>query len=169
MLLVEQPNGDFAKTITRQFLYDAFNVEFYTALTSSQDQTLAAIAAKAIKEVSYHHRHSSGWVVRLGDGTEESHQRMQSALDELWPYTNELFQMDAVDQQLLKQGIAVDLANLRSGWDKTVNDVLAEATLQRPEDGWMADGGKRGIHTEHFGYLLAEMQFLPRAYPGAKW
>jgi ring-1,2-phenylacetyl-CoA epoxidase subunit PaaC len=169
LLLVEQPNGDFAMTIARQFLYDAFSVEFYTPLASAQDTQLAAIAAKAVKEARYHRRHSGGWVVRLGDGTEESHRRMQNALNDLWPYTGELFQMDDIDRQLLAEGFAVDLQALRPEWEKTVATTLSEATLQRPADQWMARGGKQGVHTEHLGYILAQLQFLQRAYPGAQW
>ena len=169
VLLVEQTNGDFAKTMARQFFYDAFSVEFYTALKQSSDATLAAIAEKSLKEVTYHRRHSSGWIIRLGDGTEESHERMQTAIDEMWPYTGELFEMTAVDEKLLQQGIAVDLQQLRLAWDNVVDTIFAEATLQRPDQNWMHSGGKQGIHSEHLGYLLAEMQFLQRAYPGAQW
>jgi ring-1,2-phenylacetyl-CoA epoxidase subunit PaaC len=169
VLLVEQSNGDFAKTLARQFLYDTFSCVFYTGLARSEDRTLAAVAAKAIKEVTYHRRHSSHWMIRLGDGTEESHMRMQNAVNELWIYTGELFHMDQIDRQLLEAGIAVDLDLLRPLWDDTVNRVFTEATLQRPEDSWMREGGKQGLHSEQLGYLLAEMQYLQRAYPGARW
>lgn len=170
VLLVELPNGDFADTIVRQFLVDAYHVELYTALSErSADQCLADIAAKAVKEVRYHCRHSSGWMIRLGDGTEYSHGRVQQALDDLWPYTGELFAMTDADLLLMTSGAAVDLTRLQDGWERIVGDVLAEATLTRPEDGWMQTGGTRGIHTEHLGYLLAELQFLPRAYPGSQW
>jgi ring-1,2-phenylacetyl-CoA epoxidase subunit PaaC len=167
--MVELPNKDFAFTIARQFLLDAFHVPFYEALTKSTDNQLAAIAAKALKEVKYHLRHSSMWIKRLGDGTEESHQRIQKAFDDLWMYTGELFEENEIDQILQKEGIAVDLKPVKNQWDATVNEVLAEATLKRPEDGWMQTGRLNGIHTEHLGYILAEMQFLPRAYPDAKW
>lgn len=169
LLLTEQPNGDFAKTIARQFLYDAYSVELYAALQRSRDTTLAAVAAKAVKEVAYHRRHSGAWLVRLGDGSEESHQRMQTALDDLWMYTGELFEMTELDHQLLAGGFAVDLQALRPAWRRSVETTLAQATLRLPDDGWMAAGGKRGVHTEHLGFLLAEMQFLQRAYPGARW
>ncbi|HXH04648.1 MAG TPA: 1,2-phenylacetyl-CoA epoxidase subunit PaaC [Candidatus Competibacteraceae bacterium] len=170
LLLVEQPNGDFAQTMARQFLYDAFAVEFYGALRQSRDERLAAIAAKALKEVSYHLRHSSQWVLRLGDGTDESHRRMQHGIDELWQYTGELFRMDEVDRMLIAAGIAVDLEALRPAWNARVGDVLSEATLIRPADAWMQDGGKlKGLHSEHLGRLLAEMQFVQRAYPGLRW
>lgn len=169
VLLVEQTNGDFARTIVRQFFYDAFSFELYSALVSSQDLTLAAVAEKAIKEVTYHRRHSSQWLIRLGDGTAESHRRVQEAVDDLWRYTGELFLMDSIDRQLLQTGIAVDLEHLKQAWSEWVDPILDEATLQKPEDGWMPEGGKRGLHSEQMGYLLAEMQYLQRAYPGASW
>lgn len=170
LLLVELPNEDFARTIARQFLFDAFNVELMAGLAAgSRDGRLAAIAAKAVKEVSYHARHSSEWMIRLGDGTETSHRKIQAALDDLWMYTGEMFAMDDVDDAMVAAGIGVDLVALKSRWDERVDEVLTEATVKRPEDGWMQTGGKAGRHTEHLGYLLAEMQFLQRAYPGAKW
>ena len=168
-LLVEQPSGDFGHTIVRHFLYAAFLHPFYTKLMESQDETLAAIAAKAEKELSYHLRHAGEWMIRLGDGTEESHSRVQTALDALWPFAGELFEMDDVEQDLARQGIAVDTASLRGDWDKTVDHVLARATLTRPQTDWQPSGGRTGQHGEKFGYLLAEMQFLQRAYPGATW
>lgn len=169
LLLVEQPNGDFARTMARQFLFDAFHVDLMARLAESRDQRLAAIAAKSVKEVTYHLRHSSEWVIRLGDGTDESHARMQAALDDLWMYTGEMFSMDQVDRTTIEAGIGVDLEGQKPGWDRRVDEVLAEATLRRPDDGWMHTGGKAGRHGEHLGYLLAEMQFLQRAYPGAAW
>lgn len=170
LLLVELPNEDFARTIARQFLFDAFNVELMAGLAAgSRDKRLAAIAAKAVKEVSYHARHSSEWMIRLGDGTETSHRKIQAALDDLWMYTGEMFAMDGVDDAMVAAGIGVDPVALKSRWDERVDEVLTEATVKRPEDGWMQTGGKAGRHTEHLGYLLAEMQFLQRAYPGAKW
>jgi len=169
LLLVERPNGDFAVTIARQFLFDAFHVDLMKRLTESTDERLAAIAAKSLKEVTYHLRHSSEWVIRLGDGTDESHARMQAAIDDLWMYTGEMFAMDEVDEAMVAAGVGVDLAALKPGWDRRVDEVLEEATLTRPDDAWMHTGGKAGRHTEHLGYLLAEMQFLQRAYPGATW
>jgi ring-1,2-phenylacetyl-CoA epoxidase subunit PaaC len=169
LLLTEQPNGDFAFTIARQSLYSAFAVPFWRALAGSRDETLAAIAAKAEKETAYHLRHCAEWLIRLGDGTAESHTRAQDALDELWPYTGELFEADAVERGLIERGVAVDPQALRAEWDETVETVLAEAMLRRPADGWMQSGGRSGRHSEHLGHLLAELQFLQRAYPGAKW
>ncbi len=168
-LIVELPNGDFAHTVGRLFLVSAFNHELYTALQRSADRRIAAIAEKSLKEVTYHLRHAGEWVIRLGDGTEESHRRMQKAIDDLWMYTGELFTPDAVDEAMEVAGVAPDLAGLREGWDRRVDTVLARATLTRPADGWMQSGGKDGrMHTEHLGYILAEMQFLPRAYPDAR-
>ena len=133
------------------------------------DATLAAIAAKAVKEMAYHVRHTAEWMIRLGDGTDESHRRAQDALDELWPYTGELFEIDQVERALIEAGIAVDPARVRAPLDKTIDEVFAEATLTRPRDGFMQSGGRDGRHTEHLGFILAELQFLQRAYPGAKW
>jgi ring-1,2-phenylacetyl-CoA epoxidase subunit PaaC len=170
ILLVEQPNGDFAVTICRQFLYSAFMHPFWRALARSSDAMLAAIAAKAEKEAAYHLRHASEWLIRLGDGTDESHRRAQAALDELWPYAGEMFESDAVEQALIAQGIAVDPASLRAEWERSVDGVLAEATLAKPAaSSWMQSGGRSGRHSEHLGHLLAEMQFLQRAYTGATW
>lgn len=169
VLLVEQPNQDYAFTIARQCFFDAFNFELYSRLTKSQDDQLAAIAAKSLKEVRYHRRHSSEWLIRLGDGTEVSHEKMQTAVDALWMYTGELFEPDSVDQAMLESGIGANLAEIRPDWDRYVNSVLQEATVTRPESGWMQSGGKLGKHSEHLGYILADMQFLQRAYPGATW
>ena len=155
LLLVEQPNGDFAMTIARQFLYSAFSAPFWLATAASSDATLAGIAAIARHEAAYHLRHSGDWLIRLGDGTEESRCRAQNAIDTLWPYTGEMFEGDS--------------ASLRGEWDEAVAVVLAEATLTRPKYGWMQIGGRRGCHTEHLGFILAELQFLQRAYPGATW
>lgn len=168
-MLVEQPNGDFAVTLVRQMLMTAYNYHLYTALLSSKDATIAAFAEKSLKEVNYHLRHCSEWIVRLGDGTEESKERTQNALEDLWMFTGELFDMDEVDELLIKEGIAADLKTIRAEWDKTINEVLQRATLKRPESVFMMSGSRKGKHTEHLGYLLAEMQFLPRAYPGAEW
>jgi ring-1,2-phenylacetyl-CoA epoxidase subunit PaaC len=169
ILLVEQPKGDFAHTIVRQFLYSAFMHPFWRALTQSRDATLAAIAAKAEKEAAYHLRHASEWLIRLGDGTEESRRRAQAALDELWPYAGEMFESDAIDEVLIADGIAAHPTPLRSDWQRRVDSVLAEATLTRPTVTWMQSGGRNGRHSEYLGHLLAEMQFLQRAYPGATW
>lgn len=169
VLLVEQPNGDFAITIVRQLLYTAFVYPFWRELASSKDATLAAIAAKAEKEAAYHQRHSAEWLIRLGDGTAESHRRAQTALAQLWPYTGELFEVDRIEESLIAGGVAVDPRILRSEWDRTLDDCLAHATLDRPTDRWMQSGGRLGRHSEHLGHLLATMQFLQRAYPGATW
>ena len=167
--LVEQENGNFGTTMVRNFLHDIFNFLFYTELTKSKDETLSALASKSLKEVKYHLRHSSNWLIRLGDGTGESNTKVQDALEELWMYTGELFEMDNLDAELLNSGIAVDNSALKSEWDRMVNKTLVKAKLTRPEDAYMATGGKKGIHTEYLGFILSEMQFLQRAYPDAKW
>ena len=167
--LTEQQNGNFGTTTVRNFLHDAYNFLFYTKLSESKDETLAAIAAKSLKEVKYHLRHSSNWLIRLGDGTKESNLKAQDALDYLWQYTGELFEMDEIDNEMLDQGIGVDNSKLKKAWDEIIDSTLKKAKLNRPKDGYMASGSKKGIHTEHLGFLLAEMQFLPRAYPDAKW
>jgi ring-1,2-phenylacetyl-CoA epoxidase subunit PaaC len=167
--LAEQPNGDFGETIVRQVLIDAFQLELYERLARSSDERLAAIAAKAVKETRYHLRYSSSWLVRLGDGTEESHARVQRALERLWSYTVELFEEDALDREMADRGIAPRLSELRAAWSARIDEILAEATLTRPADRTHTWFGKRGEHSEHLGYLLAEMQYLQRAYPGASW
>ena len=167
--LVEQPNGDFGETIVRQVLIDAFQLALYERLASSCDQRLAAIAAKAVKETRDHLRYSSCWLVRLGDGTEESHARVQRALERLWPYTVELFEADALDRDMAERGIGPSLEEMRNAWNRHMDEVLAEATLDRPADRPYTWFGKRGEHSEHLGYLLAEMQYLQRAHPGARW
>lgn len=169
LLLVEQPNGDFATSMARQLFFAAFAQPFHAALAGSRDATLAAIAAKAEKEMAYHLRHAAEWTIRLGDGTAESHARAQAAVELLWPFTGEMFQADAVDRALIAAGIAVDPALLQPVWDRSVDAVLAEATLARPAASWMQSGGRSGRHTEYLGHLLAELQFLQRAYPGATW
>ena len=169
ILIVERPNGDFGKTLMRQFLFDAFHFHQLQALTGSADPRVAEIAAKALKEVSYHLERSAEQVIALGDGTDESHARMQAALDEQWDYALEMFTSDASDAAMAAAGIAPDPANLRGVWDETVDAVLAQATLKRPDSSFAHKGGKQGTHTEHLGYILAEMQFLQRAYPGASW
>ncbi len=168
-LLVEQPNGDFAVTMVRQFLFDAYSVLLWDQLSRSTYEPLAAIAAKSLKEDKYHLRHSSEWVVRMGDGTEESHARAQSALDALWRFTGELFERDAVDEAVAAQGVVTDADALRALWDTMVNDVLARATLTRPTAPGMRSGGRRGRHTEFLGHMLATMQSVARAHPGATW
>lgn len=169
VLLVEQPNGDYAMTMARQFLIDCFNVELFTALAESSDPQLAAIAAKSLKEVLYHRRHSGEWVIRMGDGTDESHARIQRAFDDLWLLTDELFETDAVDDAIVAAGIGPDLKTLRLQWDAMVNSVLAEATLTRPTAEFPRHGGRQGQHSEYLGYILADMQFMQRAYPGLDW
>jgi len=167
--LVEQPNGDFGQTIVRQVLIDAYQLELYERLTNSADERLAAIAAKAVKETRYHLRYSSDWLVRLGDGTPQSRARVQSALERLWPYTVELFEEDELDREMADCGIAPRLAEVQAAWSRRIDGVLAQATLERPRDRPYAWFGKRGDHSEHLGYILTEMQYLQRAYPGARW
>ncbi|CTQ42222.1 1,2-phenylacetyl-CoA epoxidase subunit PaaC [Roseibium aggregatum] len=168
-LLAEQPNGDFGQTLMRQFLIDAYQVPLLEALKSSKDERIAAIAAKAGKEVAYHLDRSADLVIRLGDGTEESHRRMQQALDALWSYTGEMFASDAIDTAMAEAGLAPDAASLKSEWKETVEAVLDEATLTLPESDFAHMGGLTGRHSEHLGHMLAEMQFLQRSYPGATW
>ena len=168
-LLVEQPNGDFAVTMARQLFFSTYQLALYRRLTESSDPALAAVAAKGVKEVDYHRDHAGGWVVRLGDGTEESRRRMAAAVDRLWPYTFELFEADDLTGRLAAAGVAVDPAALRPEWEEHVERVLADASLERPDDGWRPTGGRAGIHTEHLGFLLAEMQHLHRSHPGARW
>ena len=167
--LAEQPNGDFGRTIVRQCLLDAWQLELYSELQHSTDRRLAEIAAKALKETQYHFRYSASWLVRLGDGTAESHTRVQSALDELWRFTAELFTTDALDEDMAKRGVGPDLAALRPRWLARIDAVLKEATLKRPADVSYPWHGKRGQHSEHLGYLLAEMQVLQRTYPDSRW
>lgn len=168
-LLVEQPNGDFAQTIARLFLFAHYQELLFTALSASKDERLAAIAAKAVKETAYHATLASDWVVRLGDGTEESKARMIAGLDWMWRFADELFVMDDVDAEVLRAGIGIDKAALRPAWDARIDAVLAEATLERPVSRRPVLGGRIGRHSEHLGHLLTEMQFLQRAYPGATW
>lgn len=168
--LVELPNGDMGQTLMREFLFDAFHFELLTALKGSTDPRIAEIAAKAVKEVAYQLDRSSDLVVRLGDGTDESHARMQAALDHLWPYTGEMFAADAVDDAMAEAGIAPRLSDIQTRWEAIVTETLDEATLTRPARRFdVHTGGKQGRHTEHLGFILAEMQFLQRAYPGAEW
>ena len=167
--LAEQLNGDFGRTIVRQVLIDAFQLELYEALQTSSDARLAEIAAKALKETRYHFRYSAGWLIRLGDGTAESHARVQSALDDLWRFTREFFAGDETDHAMADRGVAPKLSDLEPRWLARIDEVLSEATLKRPPNAPYSWHGKRGEHTEHLGYLLAEMQFMHRAYPGAQW
>lgn len=173
-VLVEQPDPDFAHTVVRQLFVDAYQVPLYQALASSTDETLAGIAAKAVKEARYHLEYSSGWVIRLGDGTPESHERCQAAVDALWPFTADLFAGDPhddgdADAELVARGVAADPAVLRPQFDKTIADVLGQAQLRPPSDPYQRLGGRTGFHTEHLGHLLPEMQSLYRAHPGASW
>jgi ring-1,2-phenylacetyl-CoA epoxidase subunit PaaC len=167
--LVEQPNGDFGHTIVRQVLFDAYQLELYEQLQRSTDTRLAAIAAKAVKETRYHLRYSGSWLVRLGDGTAESHDRVQQALDRLWPFTRELFDEQDGDRALAAAGIAPSMSDLERDWSVRIASLLVDATLARPEATPYRWYGRRGVHTEHLGYILAEMQYLPRAFPGARW
>ena len=169
VLLVEQNNRDWAYTVARSFFYDAFNHLLYTELKNSKDETLAAIAEKSLKEVSYHQRWSSEWLIRLGDGTEESHKRMQDAVDYLWSYSGEMMTANDTDKAMLAEGIGADLAKIKTAWMQHVGAVISEATLAMPKDAWMQQGGKEGRHTEHLGYILAELQFMQRAYPNMEW
>jgi ring-1,2-phenylacetyl-CoA epoxidase subunit PaaC len=169
VLLVEQPNTDFAFTIVRQFFFDVYHLLFLEELQNSTDQTLVAIAKKSIKEVSYHERFSTDWVVRLGDGTEESHERIQNAINGLWTYTDELFHQTEADIAMVVEGIAVDVTKLKETYYSKINAVLERATIDIPESKWFQKGGKNGVHSEHLGYLLADMQYMQRTYPGMEW
>ncbi len=169
LLLVERPNGDFGVTMMRQFLFDAFRKPLFERLVNSSDAQLSAIAAKSLKETIYHLRHSSEWIIRLGDGTEESHQRIQDALDELWKYTAEMFVEDEVDESLLADGILPSMKALKEEWMATVSSVLEQATLIIPTNNWEQHGGRNGKHSEHLGFILTELQYMQRAYPGMEW
>lgn len=169
ILLVEQPNQDFAYTIVRQFLFDAFHYHFLQELLISKDDQLAAIAEKAIKEVTYHLRYSSEWMIRLGDGTAVSHQKMQTALDDLWMYSNEALIPDELDRKMAANGLGVDLIKIQPLVQAKISNIIKESTLEIPKNSWMQSGGKKGQHSEHLGYILAEMQFLQRTYPGQEW
>jgi len=169
LLLLEQPNGHFGDALVRQFLFESFYVHLLEALMRCSDQRLSEIAARAIKEVKYHLRHSTQWLVRLGDGTELSHDRVQRSLNDVWRYTGEMFVADEIDDAFREGFAGPDLAAINTLWRRDVGKVLAEATLRQPNDEWMASGGKQGRHSEHMGFLLAEMQYLPRSFPGAIW
>jgi len=167
--IMELENGDFGRTMARQLLVSAYHLPLWEVLSSSSHEGLAGVAGKAVKEVAYHLDHASSWVIRLGDGTEESHARVQAGLDAVWPYAFELFESDELVTSLVQQGIAADPAVIEQAWHASVEKVLAEATLSVPETDWRPTGGRRGLHTEPFGYLLAEMQHLHRSHPGASW
>lgn len=170
ILLVELPNGDWAKTIMKLFLFSVYQLYFYQKLIDSSDKQLAAIAEKSLKEVTYHVRWSSEWVIRLGDGTDESHKRISNALEDLWSFTGEMFQPADYENSLLQKRISITVSELKNDWQNKVRNVFEEATLMYPEENiWMQTGGKNGTHTEHLGYILAEMQFLQRAYPRCEW
>ena len=170
LLLAELPNGDFAQTMARHFLLTTYLLHIYDALKTSKNETLRGFGEKSWKEIAYHVRHSSDWMLRLGDGTEESNQRLQQAVDELWAYTDDLFHADETDLKLAESGIAPDLSMIAKKWNKDVDAIFSKARINRPSiSGFMKDGSRKGLHTEHLGYILAEMQFLPRAYPDAKW
>lgn len=168
-LLLEQPNGDFGDSITKLVLFEAFYLAQLEALTNCADKRVAEIAARAEKEIRYHLRHNTQWLVRLGDGTEESHERVQDSVDSLWRYTGEMFTADEVDTIMEKVYAGPDLESIQKRWQDDIEAILINATLTRPEDGWMAAGGKAGQHTEHLGYMIAEMQYLQRTHPGASW
>ena len=169
LLLVEQPNGNYADTMARQFYFDVWHQLLLVKLTHSRDARIAEIAAKAEKEVAYHAERSADWIIRLGDGTDESHARIQAAIDDLWMYTGEMFDPDEIDTALAEEGIGCDLRALEPAWREAVGSVLDEATLTLPGGTWMQRGGKKGVHTEHLGHMLATMQWLPRTYRGAEW
>lgn len=169
LLLVERPNGNYADTMARQLCFDVWHRLLLSELRRSRDARIGEIAAKALKEVHYHAERSADWVIRLGDGTDESHAKMQAAIDELWMYTGEMFESDAIDQALVAEGVGCDVSAILAPWNEQVASVLSEATLTLPTPAWMQSGGKRGVHTEQLGYVLAEMQWLQRAYPGAQW
>ena len=168
-LLVEQPNTDFAHIIVRQFYYDVYHLHLLQALTASTDKQISAIANKSLKEVKYHSRFSTQWLKRLGDGTEESHRRIQTALNDYWVYTGELCAPSPLDIAASEARYGSDLTAIQPLWENHISKILAKATLQQPEKGWMQSGGKTGEHTEYLGFILADMQFLQRAYPGAEW
>lgn len=169
VLLVEQPNTNFAYSIGRQFLFDVYHLEFLAELQKSTDLTLSAIANKCIKEVSYHKRFSSDWVKRLGDGTEESKAKMQEAINDLWTYTDELFHQTEADKAIVTEGFGVDVTKLKETYYKNVNSLLEESTLKIPESKYFQKGGKEGIHTEHLGYILSDLQYMQRTYPNMEW
>lgn len=169
LLITELPNGDWGQTILRQFFFSAYQYLLYQQLQNSKDEQLAAIAVKALKEVAYHQRWSSEWVIRLGDGTEESHERMVKAIDTLWTYTGEFFEATSYELLAASEGMGVDIALLKEPWTKKIKEVFEEASLQVPQNTFMQIGGKEGKHTEHLGFILTELQYMQRTYPGAEW
>lgn len=169
VLLVEQPNNNFAFTIGRQFLFDVYHLAFLTELQNSNDFTLSVIAKKCVKEVSYHLRFSSDWIKRLGNGTSVSNEKMQEAINDLWTYTDELFYQTNADKKMVFEGVGVDVTKLKNNYYSHINDILLEATLKIPESKWFQTGGKEGIHTEHLGYLLSDLQYMQRTYPNMEW
>lgn len=172
VLLVELPNGNFAETMARSLFFDAYQFLFYKELMKSSDSQLAAIAEKSLKEVTYHLRFSKEWVIRLGDGTDISKEKMQQAITRLWDYTGELFSASEIEVDMISQGIAPDISSIKEAWEKIMSDTLEEATLSYPlraDGAWFQSGGKKGLHTEHLGYILAEVQYLQKSFPGAEW
>ena len=169
LLINELPKGDFAFTMARQVIMDVFYYYQLTALCDSNDATLAAIAEKTIKETEYHLRRSTDWTMRLGDGTEESHQRMQNAFDQIWGYTPEIFEQDELEKQLVDKGIAANNEQLKPSWESKMSEILKQATLEMPASTWTVRGGREGVHTEHLGHLLTDLQYLQRSYPGQQW
>lgn len=169
LCIVELENGDFAVTIARQLLFSAYQLALFERLSGSSDETLSGVAGKAVKEVAYHRDHAEQWTLRLGDGTEESHRRMQVALERVWPFAAEMFETDELSERVSSAGVGVDPSALSAGWDHYVDRVLSEATLDRPQTDWHPTGGRRGVHTECFGYLIAEMQHLHRSFPVESW
>ena len=168
-LISERPNGHFGETIVLSFFVDAFNFHFYTKLKESKNEVLSAFAEKSLKEVVYHLRHTSQWVIRLGDGTEESKEKVQGSINSLWSYTEDMFDMDEDDRLLVKEGIAIDLDSIKADWKKTIDDVIAKAKLTLPEGVYMHKGSRQGLHSEFLGHLLCEMQYIQRAYPNSDW
>jgi len=168
-LLSERPNGHFGDTVARNFLHDIYFLHLYNALENSTDERVAAHASKSLKEVQYHVRHSSEWMIRLGDGTEESHEKIQTSLNDLWEFTGDLFEMNEVDEILIKEGIAVDMNSIKAKWDNSINEILERAKLNRPSNVFMHTGRLKAIHSEHLGHLLCEMQYLQKSHPEAKW
>lgn len=169
VLMLELPNEDWGFTMARQFLFDTYNYFLYSELLSSNNEQIKAIAHKAIKEITYHAQWSAEWVIRLGDGTEESHNRIQEAINNIWQWTGELFIADDIDKAAQSAGYGADLESIKKKWDQKVSQILEIATIEKPVDEWMQTGGKQGEHTEYIGFLIAEMQQLPRMYPEAKW
>ena len=169
LLLLEQPNTDFAYTIVRQFLHDSFAIEFYQSLSHSSNERLAALAAKSLKEIKYHYKYSSEWMIRLGDGTEVSHEKIQTALDDLWMYSQECFDTTPADDWAVREGVGVDLNSIKARVEERRSAIIQEATLEEPSATWFQSGGKKGVHSEHLGFILADLQYYQRAYPNSVW